>query len=217
MSVDLSDEITAIATAVLSFFAIITAIFAFLAFRKQAQEVSDEATMLKLQYEQLEEQRKINEEQTKVLKLEATELRESIDERKREAAERRRAQASRVFISAEPRPDASSGEPEDPISAINVSVKNTSQQPIYHLTLAYPDGHGEWTETTGFDRVILMPDEQYQRTFSMQPSISTVNFYIDTAVVTAAVVFRDAAGVHWRLYADGRLDEEPVTDQHRAG
>ena len=40
MSLDLSGEITAIATAVLAAFAIVTAVFAFLAFRKQSREVS---------------------------------------------------------------------------------------------------------------------------------------------------------------------------------
>lgn len=39
MSADLSGEITAIATAVLAFFAIVTAVFAYIAFRKQSQEV----------------------------------------------------------------------------------------------------------------------------------------------------------------------------------
>jgi hypothetical protein len=39
MSADLSGEITAIATAVLAAFAIITDVFAFLAYRKQSQEV----------------------------------------------------------------------------------------------------------------------------------------------------------------------------------
>jgi hypothetical protein len=39
MSADLSGEITAIATAALAFFAIVTAAFAILAFRKQSREV----------------------------------------------------------------------------------------------------------------------------------------------------------------------------------
>jgi cbb3-type cytochrome oxidase subunit 3 len=52
MSSDLSAEITAIATAVLAVFAIVTAVFAFLAFRKQSREVSDQAKMLKVQSDQ---------------------------------------------------------------------------------------------------------------------------------------------------------------------
>jgi heme exporter protein D len=38
MSSDVSGDITAIATAVLAVFAIVTAVFAFLAYRKQSQE-----------------------------------------------------------------------------------------------------------------------------------------------------------------------------------
>ena len=77
MSVDLSGEITAIATAVLAGFAIVTAVFAVLAFRKQALEVS----LLQRQ----------TQEQQDVLA--------------REALERHRAQAARVFIGI-PREDS---------------------------------------------------------------------------------------------------------------
>src|SRR5215467_4190988 len=100
MSSDLSAEVTAIATAVLAAFAFATAILAGLAFWKQSREVHDQAEMLKLESEQLTEQRKLNAEQAKVLELQASELRESLEERKREAAERYRAQAVQVFIGA---------------------------------------------------------------------------------------------------------------------
>jgi hypothetical protein len=109
MSVDLSGEITAIATAVLAVFAIVTAVFAVLAFRKQSQEVYDQAAMLAVQSDQLEEQRKINAEQAKVLALQASELRESLDQRKRETERRHRAQASRVFITSGPEVNESGG------------------------------------------------------------------------------------------------------------
>jgi hypothetical protein len=120
MSVDLSGEITAIATVVLAVFAIITAYYARKAFLKQSQEVSDQAGVLALQ---------------------AAELSESLKERKREAAERRRAQASHIFISAEPSPEVS-----DPIDSFLVRIENTSQQPIYHLIFFWRDGTGEWNE-----------------------------------------------------------------------
>ena len=71
MSVDLSGEITAIATAVLAVFAIVTALYARQAFRKQSQKVSaierqvkdqqelarQQAELLKIQSGQLELQR----------------------------------------------------------------------------------------------------------------------------------------------------------------
>ncbi len=85
MSVDLSGEITAIATVVLAVFAIVTAVFAILAFRKQSREVSDQASMLKVQSGQLAEQRKINAEQIGVLALQAAELNASLLERTHDA------------------------------------------------------------------------------------------------------------------------------------
>ena len=85
--------ITAIATLVLAVFAIVTAILATLAYRKQSKEVR---TLVK-QYD-------------------------------RDVADRHRAQASQVFVLANPY--IREGEP---VSSIEVTVKNTSQQPIYDL------------------------------------------------------------------------------------
>ena len=120
MSVDLSGEITAIATAALAGFAIVTAIVATLAFWKQSREVRaierqvidqqeisrQQAELLKIQSDQLElqrqqlgDQRQANKAQSEVLRLQASELRESLDERRRETEERRKAQAAQVFIS----------------------------------------------------------------------------------------------------------------------
>jgi len=73
MSSDLSGEITAIATAVLAAFAIITAVVAYMAFRRQTQEVA-------LLQQQMREQQNVLT---------------------REAYDRHRAQASRVFLSLE--------------------------------------------------------------------------------------------------------------------
>src|SRR6266567_3502640 len=73
MSSDLSGEITAIATAVLAAFAIVTAVVAYMAFRRQTEEVA-------ILQQQMKEQQEVFA---------------------REARERHRAQASRVFISLE--------------------------------------------------------------------------------------------------------------------
>jgi hypothetical protein len=53
MSPDFATQLTAVGTAVLAVFAIVTAAFAILAFREQSREVRDQASMLG-------EQRKIN-------------------------------------------------------------------------------------------------------------------------------------------------------------
>jgi len=203
MSVDLSGEITAIATAVLAVFAIVTAVYARRAFLKQSKEVSDQASMLEVQSEQLAEQRKVNAEQIRVLGLQAAELRESLAERKREAAERRRAQAGRIFISAEPSPEGS-----DPIDSFLVRIENTSQQPVYHLTFFWRDGTGEWNEPPDPHRLpLLMPGKPYAFVVGLVPSLPRKSFLLDTSLLGAGAVFRDAAGVHWRLRSDGQLDE----------
>jgi hypothetical protein len=127
MSMDLSGEITAIATSALAALAIATAVFAFLAFRAQSREVRaierqvadqqevtrQQAELLRVQSGQLglqreqlaeqhtaiEDQLQANARQAEVLKLQASELKESLSERKREAEQRRSAQATQVFIS----------------------------------------------------------------------------------------------------------------------
>lgn len=207
MSLIFATQITAIATAVLAVFAIVTAFYAVRAFRKQSQEVSDQAEMLKVQSEQLAEQRKVNAEQIRVLGLQAAELHESLEERQREAAERRRAQASRVFIWIRASPEGS-----DPINTAVVGVKNTSQQPIYDLSLSWRIGSGEQNEHPGpAGLTVLMPDEQHAFVAGITPGLPADSFLLDTSLLGASVVFRDAAGVRWRLRSDGHPDEEPVT------
>jgi hypothetical protein len=74
MSLIFATQLTAIATAVLSVFAIITAVYAVRAFRKQSKEVSDQSEMLVVQSSRLElqerqfgEQRPINRKRDELL------------------------------------------------------------------------------------------------------------------------------------------------------
>ena len=76
MSLIFATQLTAVATAVLAVFAIVTTVFAVRAFRKQSQEVRDQASLLKVQSDQLGEQRTINA-------LQAKDLQESLKERER--------------------------------------------------------------------------------------------------------------------------------------
>jgi hypothetical protein len=99
MSLIFATQLTAIATAVLALFAIVTAYYARKAFLKQSREIRDQAEMLRAQSEQLEEHRKINAEQTRVLELQAAELNESLRERIRDTEERKSAQAARIIAS----------------------------------------------------------------------------------------------------------------------
>jgi hypothetical protein len=186
MSIDLSSEVTAIATVVLAAFAFITAILASLAFWKQLREVHDQAQMLKVESEELAEQRKLNAEQAKVLELQAADLRESLEERKREADEQHRAQAARVFIGAS----------RD--SAYHVTaVVNLSDLPAYDAQIWY-SSNPDSPYTVG----TVLPGERAHAERARQFR------YPRKAIEAAVLTFRDAAGVRWVRTPDGTLSEQ---------
>ncbi|HET9970377.1 MAG TPA: hypothetical protein VFQ68_19240 [Streptosporangiaceae bacterium] len=191
---DLSAEITAI----------VTAVYAVRAFRKQTQEVTDQATMLKVQSNQLDEQRKINAEQTRVLELQARELQESLDERKCEGDERRRAQASRLFIWQERGPQvvtteaAARGETGSP--SVIAHIVNAGQQPVYNVIISWRLG----SQPRRLRYLTpLMPGDENEDTQPIPPEAEPGQF-------SPVAFFRDAAGVTWRTHPDGQLDEIPA-------
>ena len=205
MSSDLSAEITAIASAVLAIFAIVTAWYARRAFLKQSLEV------LAIE-RQVKDQEVLTRQQAELLEIQSGQLEVQRQQLNDQRAEQRRAQASRILISAEPRPDPDSSEFKGFIISTNfVTVRNTSPQPIYDLKFLFREADGEWTplDDPPEPAPFLMPGEQYDYPFEI--GLPYVDFLVDPSLVGAGVVFRDAAGVHWRLYSDGRLDEEPVT------
>jgi hypothetical protein len=227
MSMLTANQVTAIATAVLAAFAIITAVFAAAAFIKQREEVrtlqkeaKDQETLigqqgellkvqtgqLDVQRQRLDDQRTINVKQAEVAALQAQELRESLDERKHEADALRRAQASRVFIheewlDADPRIDPASRvvRAQQPQPVVTAHVMNTSEQPIYNVTVSWHLG----TEPNG--RHPLMPVMPGKEDKDMQP----VPAGAPPDKFGAVAFFRDAAGVTWRTRPDGQLDEIP--------
>ena len=199
MSVDLSGEITAIATAGLAVFAIVTAIYAIRAFRKQSKEVSDQAEMLKVQSQQLAEQRKLNEEQLGVLALQATELRESLDQRKREAETRRKAQASRVYMWQERAPKETFDSP----SEVRALARNASDQPVYDAELYWRHGSAGHGDPNPEPLGAIMPDSE---TFSDREFPDDSNMDACGAILR----FRDAAGIKWIRRPDGGLVEQDL-------
>ena len=96
MSLIFATQLTAVATAVLAAFAIVTAWYARRAFLKQSREVSDQARMLEIQADQFAEDRKVNAEQIQVLKLQAKDLRKSLKERTRHQRTAEREQAAKI-------------------------------------------------------------------------------------------------------------------------
>lgn len=134
-------QLTAAATLALAVLALATAVLAYLAWRKQSREVSDQAEMLRLQ---------------------AAELRQVSAEREREARERHRAQAAQVYLRLEyisPVYDA------DP-AQLGAYVRNTSQQPVHGVRVRWllngkPYEH--YYETTA----TVMPGEEHEVTIDL--------------------------------------------------
>jgi hypothetical protein len=108
MSEIFSVQLTALFTAILGVGAIVTAVLAFMAWRKQSREVRDQAEMLRLQ---------------------AEEFRQLSADREREADERRRAQAVMVFVWERLTRDRHNKE------VVVAHVRNTSAQPVYGVQL----------------------------------------------------------------------------------
>jgi hypothetical protein len=206
MSEIFSVQLTAAATLALAALALATAILALLAWRKQTREVSDQAKMLRVQSEQLEEQRKINARQIEVLELQTRELQESLDERKREAKDLHRIQAAQVYCwetYETPLP------PGNARGRATLYVRNTSQQPVYELQLSWYTGPFDDPLEPGNafarDTIMmwpspLMPGEECNITH-LTPSSA------DTDAHASSAVFRDHSGAWWRTWPNGHLDE----------
>lgn len=182
MSLIFATQLTAVATLALALLAIVTAWYARRAFLKQSQEVSDQAR----------------------------ELQQVAAERTREAAERRRDQASRVFVWTEiftPK-DGPAATPEGFVKAISAHVTNTSLQPIYEVTVTFPERYGP--ERRPDYVTVLMPGEQRDFTRNLPPN--TLPLYA-RPLSAILVEFRDRNQVRWRTRPDGKLEEvEPGTE-----
>ena len=224
MSLLTATQITAIATSVLAFFAVVTAVFAYLAFRGQSAEVTSleqqaksQAKLLKIQSDQLDaqhdqlyEQQKLNIKQTEVLGLQLQELQATLAERKREAEGQRRAQASKVFLWEEDlnrnpllQPGMSEGRlPGETYTGIFAAahVVNSSDQPIYNAELRWRRGSSSWGEPNPEPLSTIMPGKEVTR---VRQFPRDTNMTVSGAVLT----FRDAAGVTWLRRRDGELME----------
>lgn len=204
-------QLTAVATTVLAFFAIVTAWYARRAFSKQSSEVEDQKNLLtvqsgqlELQGQQFEEQRKVNVEQVRVLALQAKELEESLAVRAQEAAERRSAQAARVFLAQSPGGVAYEHEEDDEpaYAQFDLVIKNTSDRPIYDARLHWYIGEVEQDDSWGFGEPLgtMMPGSEISRFRRFDPSVNRD----DSRPV---VRFRDANGVKWQTDKNGDLKD----------
>jgi hypothetical protein len=195
MSLIFATQLTAVATLALAVLALATAVLALLAWRKQSREVRDQTEMLRVQAEQLAEDRKVNVEQIRVLGLQAEELRQVAADREHEVAGKRRAQAILVVMWASP-VVADLGGPY----AAQVYLRNTSEQPVYGVRFGW-DWDGRFTPTA-LRVEPLMPGETSGASLELPPGLPA-------GQVSVAIIFRDRAGTWWCTWVNGRLEEIP--------
>lgn len=229
MSLIFATQLTAVATAVLALFAIVTAWYARRAFLKQSREVTaierqvsdgqeltrQQGKLIEIQTGQLEalrgqleEQRKASVAQSDVLRLQAEELQESLDQRKLQAELGRGYQARRVFLTEESSGGRTRGQGSGEIRGIGTkppsvtaATHNTSDQPIYDAELRWHTGSAGHGEPNPEPIGTLLPGAIHPRTRSFPDG---TNLQVSGTVLR----FRDAAGVIWMRRPDGGLTEQ---------
>jgi hypothetical protein len=223
VSVDLSGEITAIATTVLAVFAIITAWYARRAFLKQSQEVRDQAEMLRVQAERLEtyrkqvdEQHKINATYGEVLELQAREIRASLEERKHAAEEERRSQAAKVTAWLAP---------SDAVGAWEARIRNASDLPIFDVRTFFHKLHkvdpvpggGNWVSVGQVevppDQIICVFRPKSDRTVAAPEKVQEMFGEVNDRRCVVSIEFTDANGSHWERDPRGALVSRELSGQ----
>jgi hypothetical protein len=211
-------QISAAATVILAVGAVITAIFAILAFRKQSDEVMMMQEQLRYQREAINDQRQANRKHGDVLDLQARELREALNKLESEAPELRRAQAKRVLLWLEAgfAPDVDFGDilTRKPGSEPRwtVCVRNTSELPVRNLIFSWCEETMIDTgmkDTGSTDRLeYLLP--RGEATFFREYSKFGGTRHPPKRIVILA--FSDAAGVRWLTRSDSSIVEEISPD-----
>jgi hypothetical protein len=213
---DVPGWITAIGTALLAIFAILTTIYAVRAFRKQSQEVSDgreligqQKDMLQVQSDRLEvyrgqvdEQREMNAKYREALDLQAREIRASLEQRERAGEEERRSQAAQVTAWFD----------QTPGKTWAGHIRNASDLPIFDVRtffhyVAEKWHGGDWDpQMLGgpVEKIRVLPPQQDrfvpipENVWSQMTDVS-VNSHV------VSIEFTDAAGNHWERDPRGAL------------
>lgn len=200
---------------------------AVLAYEKQSQEVHGHAEQLRLESEQLADQKRVNTEQIRLMALQEEELRAAQDDRERQDIERREAQAHQVaawFGSDSDREETGKLRP-----VWGAFLRNASLLPVFDVRVFfhfvqqlssggvgarglswYPIDRGGPIEPIR----VLPPDER--RFVEIPEEIRTMSDRCDAQTYVVAIHFTDAAGIRW--VRDGRgelvdvkIDEVSVT------
>lgn len=159
-----------------------------------------------MQRQQLEDQRAASARQAEVLDLQAAELRESLEERKREAEQRQRAQASMVFLAQDSFRGRKGGRDWAPAApSAEMTVVNSSGQPVYDAELYWHRGSAGWGEPNPEALGMIMPGAEPKRSRRLFPEDTNMNMNVSGAILR----FTDAAGIRWIRRPDGYLGEQP--------
>lgn len=190
---------------------------AILAYRKQSQEVRDQAEQLGLQGEQLADQKRVNDEQVRLMALQERELRAALAERERHTIERREAQARQVA--------AWFGEeiPDVPDQGWGAHIRNASLLPVFDVRVFF-----HFVQELGSGRVDARGLSWYpidrggpvepvrvvapgQRRFVEIPeAIRNMVDRCDAQTYVVAIHFTDAAGIRWVRDGRGELFDMSV-------
>jgi hypothetical protein len=208
-----TDILTTWSTLALAVLAFVTAALAFLAWRKQAREVSDQAEMLDLQRRQLEAQRDDSAKQAAVLELQAADLRKSIEDRERAERERHESQATGVaaWFAWAP-PTSGAGGPLSGASAWGATIRNASSLPVFDVSVFFhhieePVAGRGWTpvpagSATAPVRVLPPMDEKH---VMIPQAVRNQLQQCNDSVYTVSIWFTDASGNRWERDARGAL------------
>lgn len=200
MSLEVATWVTPVATVLLAVGAAITATFAYRALQKQSAEV-------KAIEQQVSDQKELTARQADLLKVQTGQLELQQRQFKQQEDDRRRDQASRLVMrtetyTASPLRQAQRAAGER--KAIAVYVTNTSEQPVYDLTVNWRKGTARWDEP---ERLPILTAGEAQRFSRNLPDNLPQN--VDRSLYSAVVIFRDRNQVWWRTRPDGRFEELP--------
>jgi uncharacterized membrane-anchored protein YhcB (DUF1043 family) len=205
--------LTAIFTGILAVGAIVTAVFAILAFRRQADELitlqnqaRDSSAQLDLQRAQMAEQRAVNVAQVEVLTLQGQELAQSLAERKAAAEDARSAQAAKVTAWFGYR-----DRKVDP-SGAGAVIRNASDLPVLDVRVFFhwvnERSDGSWTSANRggpVERVrVIAPEHQFF--VEMPQEIRDMTTEVNDQVYVVSIEFTDAAGQRWVRDPHGGLE-----------
>ena len=200
MSLLAATILTAWATGVLAVGAIVTAVLAYRAFKKQSAEV----TAIE---KQVKDQEQLTRQQAAQLTVQTGQLQLQQRQFEQQEKDRRQDQASRVFMMRELTTDTRVDQVQRALDrhghqAVNVYVTNTSQQPVYELRVNWRRGSALWDQPELLP--VLAPGDPHQFVRAIPPDLPPG---VDLDVFSAAVTFRDRAQVWWRSRPDGRFEE----------